>query len=419
MNSPEADVEAAFRTEAGAALATVVRLVGDLQLAEDAVSEAYVVAMERWPAAGVPDRPGAWITTVARNRALDVLRREATRGDRERAAVVTTLEATPPVVHPVDDDQLQLLFTCCHPALAPEVRVSLALRFVCGLRVPEIARVLLDGEEAVGKRLQRAKTKIRTNAIPLRLPPPALLPERVPSVLECVYLLFTEGYAATGGADLIRAELCDEAVRLARLLAHLLPDEPGAAALLALVLLQDSRRATRIDGDGRPVLLADQDRSRWDHDRIAEGLVWLDRAGAHRSMSAGAAAYLLQAAIAGEHARADSWTGTDWPAIVAHYDQLAALTSSPIVLVNRAVAVSFADGPAVAVPHLEDLAADPRLASSHVVVAALGELHHRLGRDDLAVEHLTLALERASTEPDRQHLRRRLDELGSPAPPRP
>ena len=416
MADPANVVEAAFRTDAGAALATVARLVGDLQLAEDAVSEAYLVAMERWPVAGVPDRPGAWITTVARNRALDVIRREATRGDRERtavAAVVATLEATPSVVHPVEDDQLQLLFTCCHPAFAPEVRVSLALRFVCGLRVPEIARVLLEGEEAVGKRLQRAKTKIRTNAIPLRLPPPALLPERVPSVLECVYLLFTEGYAATEGPDLIRAELCDEAIRLGRLLARLLPDEAGAAALLALMLLQDSRRSTRLGADGRPVLLADQDRARWDHDRIDDGIAWLDRAGAHRTMTASAAAYLLQAAIAGEHARAATWSGTDWPAIVGHYDQLAAISPSPIVLVNRAVAVSFADGPAVAIPQLEALADDPRLAGSHVVVAALGELHRRLGHDDLAAEHLRLALDRAATEPERQHLRDRLRELGA------
>ena len=402
-------VEAAFREEAGRALATVARMVGDIELAEDAIAEAYLVALERWPKAGVPDRPGAWITTVARNRALDVVRRESKRGDLERAAVVRALEATPSVVHPVEDDQLQLLFTCCHPAFAPEVRVALALRFVCGLRVPEIARVLLDGEEAVAKRIQRAKAKIRTAAIPLRMPPAALLPERVPSVLECVYLLFTEGYSATAGPELIRTELCDEAVRLARLLARLLPDEPGAAALAALVLLQDSRRSTRLDPDGRTVLLADQDRAAWDRDRIREGLEWLDRAGAHESMSAGAAAYLLQAAIAGEHARAASWERTDWPAIVSHYDQLAEITRSPVVLVNRAVAISFADGPAVAIPLLRELADDPRLRDSHVVPIALAELHERAG--DAARALFRTALSLVSTDPERHHLERRLAQL--------
>jgi len=411
MVDPTASVEAAFREEAGPALATVAQLVGDLGLAEDAVQEAYLIALRRWSVAGIPDRPGAWITTVARNRALDVLRREATRGGREHAATVLALEGTPPIVHPVEDDQLQLLFTCCHPAFAPEVRIALALRFVCGLRVPEIARVLLEGEEAVAKRLQRAKTKIRTNAIPLSMPPPALLAERVPSVLECVYLLFTEGYAATEGTELIRTELCEEAVRLARLLARLLSDEPGAGGLLALILLQDSRRSARTDAAGRPVLLADQDRSGWDHGRIAEGLWWLDRASSHPSMSAGAASYVLQAAIAGEHARADTWERTDWPAIVSHYDQLAALAPSPVVLVNRAVAVSFADGPAVALPQLEALVDDPRLRRSPVVPAAMAELHHRLGRAGDAVIHARTALSRATTDPERAHLQHRLAEL--------
>lgn len=415
MADPSAVVEAAFREEAGPALATVARLVGDLGLAEDAVQEAYLIALRRWSEAGIPDRPGAWITTVARNRALDVLRREATRGDREHASAVLALEATPSILHPVEDDQLQLLFTCCHPAFAPEVRIALALRFVCGLRVPEIARVLLEGEEAVGKRLQRAKTKIRTNAIPLRMPPSELMAERVPSVLECVYLLFTEGYAATAGPELIRAELCEEAVRMARLLARLLPDEPGAAGLLALILLQDSRRPARADADGRPVLLADQDRSSWDHERIAEGRWWLDRASSRPRMSAGAASYVLQAAIAGEHARADTWERTDWSAIVSHYDQLADLVPSPVVLVNRAVAVSFADGPAVALPQLEALADDPRLQRSSVVPAAMAELHHRLGRPDDAVLHARTALERATTDPERDHLRRRLAELEAAA----
>ncbi|MCU1369860.1 MAG: hypothetical protein JWO77_1054 [Ilumatobacteraceae bacterium] len=400
------------------ALATVARLTGDLQLAEDAIAEAHAAALETWPAAGIPDRPGAWITTVARNRALDVLRREARRGDLERAATaaLTALESSPTVVQPIEDDQLQLLFTCCHPAFAPEVRVALALRFVCGLRVPEIARVLLEGDEAVAKRIQRAKAKLRAASIPLRLPPAGLLPERLPSVLECVYLLFTEGYAATEGDQWVRTELCDEAVRLAVLLARTLPEEPGAAALAALVLLQDSRRGTRVDDAGRPVLLPDQDRSRWDHGRIAEGIRWLAAARAHPDMSAGSAAYLLQAAIAAEHAQAPTWERTDWPAIVAAYDQLAQLTSSPVVLLNRAIAVSHADGPAVAQPILLALAEDPRLARSTALALALADVAERSGDLTAARRHLTAAEARASTVAERSHVRRieeRLDGLAS------
>jgi RNA polymerase sigma-70 factor (ECF subfamily) len=406
-------VEAAFRHEARRALATVVRLTGDLQLAEDAIADAHATALERWPAAGVPDRPGAWITTVARNRALDVLRREARRGDLERAATeaLAGLEASPAVVQPVEDDQLQLLFTCCHPAFAPEVRVALALRFVCGLPVPEVARVLLVGDEAVAKRLQRAKAKLRAAVIPLGLPAPEQLAERVPSVLDCTYLLFTEGYAATGGDDWVRAELCDEAVRLARLLARSLPEEPGAAALAALVLLQDSRRSTRIDGEGRPVLLADQDRPRWDRARIDEGLRWLAAAHEHAEVSARAGSFLLQAAIAAEHARAASWASTDWSAIVSHYDHLLALSSSPVVALNRAIAVSFADGPAVARPLLEALAHDARLARSTGLRLALADVAARSGDRSAARLHLRAAAELAGTSAEQAHIGRRTAEL--------
>jgi RNA polymerase sigma-70 factor, ECF subfamily len=417
---PGPTFEGVFRRESGRALATIARLVGDVGAAEDAVQEAFVAALRRWPVTGVPDNPGAWITTTARNRALDVVRRESQRPGREEGAVRQVLEATPPILHPVADDQLRLMFTCCHPAFAPEVRVTLTLRLVCGLRVPEIARALLQGDEAVGKRLQRAKTKIREAAIPFRVPPPELLGERLPSVLECIYLTFSEGYAATSGGDLVRPMLCDEAVRLARLVVRLLPGEPGAEALLALLLLQDSRRATRLDADGQVVLLSDQDRSRWDHDQIAEGLAWLDRAGGHGPelgpVSAGAVAYLLQAAIAAEHARAPSWDATDWPAVVSLYDQLAALTRSPVVQVNRAVAVSFADGPDVALPLLEELARDPRLAGSHLLHAARADVRRRLGQPDRAAQLYQQALDLAATEPERALLRRRLAELGSARP---
>jgi RNA polymerase sigma-70 factor (ECF subfamily) len=407
-------VDRAFRDEAAVALATVARLAGDLQLAEDAIAEAHAAALERWPTAGIPDRPGAWITTVARNRAVDVLRREARRGDLERrgAEALAGLEASPAMVQPVEDDQLQLLFTCCHPAFAPEVRVTLALRFVCGLRVAEIARVLLEGDEAVAKRIQRAKAKLRAAAIPLRLPPAELLDERVPSVLECVYLLFTEGYAATEGDEWVRTELCDEAVRLARRLARQLDDAPGAAALASLVLLQDSRRATRVDGDGRPVLLADQDRSRWDRSRIDEGLRWLQVAGRSSEVSAGDAAYLLQASIAAEHARSPTWERTDWPAIVRCYDQLGALTTSPVVALNRAIAISHADGPAVALPLLRELAGDPRLERSTALHLALADAIERSGDVAGASRHLDDAAAVASTDAERRHIARRIAELG-------
>jgi RNA polymerase sigma-70 factor (ECF subfamily) len=412
-------VEEVFRAESGRALATLARFLGDIGAAEDAVQEAFVAALRRWPSTGLPDRPGAWITTTARNRALDVVRREARRPEREeqaqRAAVREALEGTPPILHPVADDQLQLLFTCCHPALAPESRVALTLRLVCGLQVREIARALLSSDDAVARRLHRAKVKVREARIPLRVPPPELLDERVPSVLGCVYLTFSEGYAATAGDDLIRHELCDEAIRVARLLVDLLPDDPGAQALLALLLLQDSRRPARLDAEGRLVLLADQDRRAWDQARIDDGLAWLDRASHHRALSAGAASYLLQAAIAAEHARADSWEATDWPAIVRHYDQLAALTRSPVVLVNRAVAVSFADGPAVALPLLDELAGDPRLAHSHLLATARADVHRRLGHAAEAAELYRLALTLAATAPERAFLERRIADLETPA----
>ncbi len=415
----EAAVAEAFRTEAGAAVATVARLTGDIGRAEDAVQEAFAAALRHWPVHGVPDRPGAWITTTARNRALDHLRREATRPEREdeaaRAARVE-LEATPPILHPVVDDQLRLIFTCCHPALPSDAHVELTLRLVCGLRVPEIARALLRGEEAVGKRIQRAKAKIRDAAIPLRVPGPELLDERLPSVLACTYLTFTEGYAATAGDDLIRHELCDEGVRLARLVVELLPGRPGAEALLALLLLQDARRSARLDAEGEIVLLADQDRGRWDQGRVAEGMRWLERAAAHPEVTAAEASYLFQAAIAAEHSAAPTWDGTDWPAIVAHYDQLATVTASPAVLLNRAVAVSYADGPAVALPLLDALADDPRLARSHRLALARADALRRLGDPDAARAAYDRALALGPTAPEARLIHRQRATLSSPHP---
>jgi RNA polymerase sigma-70 factor, ECF subfamily len=413
---PHEVVERTFRAESGRALATLARLTGDLDVAEDAVQEAFVAAMRTWPAAGIPDRPGAWITTTARNHARDRFRREARRGPTERAAVQEALERSEPVLHPVADDQLRLMFTCCHPSLAAPARVALTLRLVSGLSVPEIARVLLVGSEAVAKRIQRAKDKIRHAGIPLRVPPPGQLDDRLPSVLECIYLTFTEGYAATGGDALIRHELCDEAVRLARLLTELLPDDPGAEGLLALVLLQDSRRAARLDGDGHLVVLADQDRDLWDRDRMAEGRAWVDRARRHREVSRGAVSYLLQATIAAEHARATSWEATDWPAIVVAYDRLLDLTGSPVVALNRAVAVSFADGPATAITDLDALACDPRVAASHRFHTARADVYRRAGHHEEARIAYQQALALVGTDPERSHIKTQLRSLESSAP---
>jgi RNA polymerase sigma-70 factor, ECF subfamily len=415
-------VERTFRAESGRALATLARMLGDIEVAEDAVQEAFVEALRTWPDRGVPDRPGAWITTTARNRALDRLRREARRPEREAAAERDLILgaasaadgapahlATDDEVVPVDDDQLRMMFTCCHPALAPAAQVALTLRLVCGLRTDEIARAFLQPEATVAQRLSRAKAKIRATNIPFRVPPGRLLAERLPAVLACVYLVFSEGYAASGRDDLIRHELCDEGIRLARLLAALLPDEPEVHGLLALVLLQDSRRGTRLGPEGELILLEDQDRAHWDRARIAEGQAELARA----QGIGPAGPYRLQAAIAAVHAAAPTWEATDWSRIAALYAVLARRAPSPVVELNRAVAVAFAEGPAAGLAVIDAVADDPRLARTHRLPATRADLLRRLGRTDEAAEHYRAALGLVRTAAEQSFLERRLAEVSS------
>ncbi|CPR11868.1 RNA polymerase sigma factor [Mycobacterium bohemicum DSM 44277] len=335
-----ADLDGVFRREWGPAVAALARWSGDLTVAEDAVQEACTEALRAWPRDGVPDSPGGWLVTVARNRARDRLRRESVRPGKELAAVIDDIRARTDAgdPHPVPDDELRMMFTCAHPALDRQSQLALTLRLVSGLTVTEIARALLQTESAVGQRITRAKNKIRHANIPLRVPPADLLPERTPHVLGCIYSVFTEGYWSTAGPSAVRDELCDEGVRLAAELCALMPDEPECHAVAALVLLHDSRRAARIDDAGMLLPLEEQDRRRWDRGRIARGLDQLRRA------RGSTGPYLPQAVIAALHATAPSWEQTDWPAICAAYDRLVLLTGSPVARTNRALAIGLRDG---------------------------------------------------------------------------
>jgi RNA polymerase sigma-70 factor, ECF subfamily len=395
----ESEIERVFRAEHGRAVAVLVRVFGHIGLAEDAVADAFTVAVERWRADGLPPSPVGWIITTARNRAIDRLRREASRADRHAQAALLHAHDEPIEEGPVQDERLRLIFTCCHPALGRGAQVALTLRLLGGLTTSEIARAFLVPEATMAQRLVRAKGKIRDARIPYRLPSATDLPERVQAVLAVVYLVFNEGYAATSGAHLVRGDLCAEAIRLGRQLAELMPEEPEALGLLALMLLVESRRGARTTADGDLVPLPEQDRAHWDRVLIAEGQA-IVRQCLRRNQPG---AYQIQAAIGAVHSDAPSAAATDWPQIVQLYDQLGTFDSSPIVALNRAVAVAEVEGPAVALALVDGLDLD----AYHLFHAIRADLLRRLGRAVEATGAYEAAIERTDNAAERAFLRRR------------
>jgi RNA polymerase sigma-70 factor (ECF subfamily) len=397
------EIERVFKAEHGRAVSVLVRVFGDFDLAEEAVADAFTAAVQRWPADGLPPSPAGWIITTARNRAIDRLRREASRANRHAQAALLHAREEEAEEGPVPDDRLRLIFTCCHPALGRGAQVALTLRLLGGLTTAEIARAFLVPEPTMAQRLVRAKAKIRDARIPYRVPAAADLAVRLESVLAVVYLVFNEGYAASSGTELMRAELCAEAVRLGRLLASLLPDEPEVLGLLALMLLIDARRAARTTGAGDLVTLAEQDRRLWDRERIAEGQA-IVRDCLRRNRPG---AYQIQAAINAVHGDARAVADTDWPQIVRLYDQLRAHDASPVVALNRAVAVAEVDGPETALALVDAL----ELGTYPLFHAIRADLLRRLGRDVEAASAYDAAIERTGNAAQRDFLRRRRQAL--------
>jgi len=411
-------LDAIYRAESGRILATLIRLLGDFDLAEDAVHDAFAAALQRWPQDGIPANPRAWLVSTGRFKAIDALRRGA-RFDASREEIAAQLEtgvddgtiAVAGADASVEDDRLRLIFTCCHPALAPEARVALTLREVCGLTTEEIARAFLTAAPTLAQRIVRAKARIREARIPYEVPSPEELQDRLHAVLQVVYLVFNEGYSASSGASLTRADLSAEAIRLGRLLLELSP-EPEVMGLLALMLLQESRRTARTSPAGELILLEDQDRSLWNRGQIAEGVKLVEQALSSRRFGP----YTLQAAIAAVHSEASGAASTDWPQIVALYGALARTGPSPIVELNRAVAVAMRDGPEAGLALIDAIFARGDLVDYHLAHSARADLCRRLGRSVEARSSYKSALALTRLEPERRFLEKRLHELGEGTP---
>jgi RNA polymerase sigma-70 factor, ECF subfamily len=404
-----ATLETLYRSESGRILATLVRLLGDLDLAEEAMHEAFAAALESWPQIGIPDNPRPWLISTARFKAIDAMRRRARFNGAQRdliAHMESRVNDAPSGNEEIEDDRLRLIFTCCHPALTPEAQIALTLREVCGLTTEEIARAFLVTPATLAQRIVRAKAKIRETPIPYEVPTPQELPERLNAVLQVIYLVFNEGYSAAAGPEVTRAELTGEAIRLGRLLAELQP-EPEAIGLLALMLLQESRRAARTSATGELILLENQDRALWNRTQIAEGVALVEKALGSRRFGP----YTLQAAIAAVHAEAEATAATDWRQIVALYNQLVRIQPSPVVHLNRAVAIAMRDGPEAGLVHIDALLEQGELANYYLAHSAHADMCRRLGRTAEARSSYEKALALTQQEPERQFLRERIRQL--------
>ncbi|MBY0268573.1 MAG: RNA polymerase sigma factor [Burkholderiales bacterium] len=402
----QATVDAVYRTESRRVFATLVRLLGDFDAAEEALHEAFRAALEQWPRDGMPANPRAWLVSAGRFKAIDAIRRNARLDELDDEAAENIAAPEPPETEDIEDDRLRLIFTCCHPALQPDAQVALTLREVCGLTTEEIAHAFLTAAPTLAQRIVRAKNKIRDAKIPYQVPAPEELPERLDSVLRVIYLVFNEGYAASSGDRLTRHDLSGEAIRLARLIVDLLP-QPEAMGLLALMLLHESRRTARVQPSGDLILLEDQDRSLWNRDLIAEGSALVERALATRQIGP----YALQAAISAVHAEAPTAAATDWAQIVGLYDVLVRLEPSPVIALNRAVAVAMRDGPAAGLPLVEAILEGGELADYRLAHAAHADLCRRLGKTAQARLSYQRALELTQQAPERRFLERRLAQL--------